>query len=38
MPQNAGYYHAAYAVVIVVYGLYSLSLWLRLRRARARRG
>ncbi len=34
MPQNAGYYYAAYAIVAVTYLLYALSLW---RRARALR-
>jgi hypothetical protein len=36
MPQNAGYYHAAYIIVAVVYGAYALSLWLRLRAVRRR--
>jgi hypothetical protein len=36
MPQNAGYYHAAYIIVAVVYGAYALSLWLRLRGGRRR--
>jgi len=31
MPHNAGYYHAAYIIVAVVYGAYALSVWLRLR-------
>jgi hypothetical protein len=34
MPQNAGYYHAAYLAAALVYGLYSFSLWWRLRAAR----
>jgi len=34
MPHNAGYYHAAYIIVAVVYGAYALSLWLRLRAVR----
>lgn len=29
MPQNAGYYYAAYIVVIAVYALYALSIWWR---------
>jgi hypothetical protein len=35
-PDNAGFYHAAYVLVAVLYGGYSLSLWLRARRVRAR--
>ncbi|HEY7876703.1 MAG TPA: hypothetical protein VIC55_00680 [Gemmatimonadaceae bacterium] len=38
MPNNAGYYHAAYAVVAVVYGAYALSLWVRRRRAQEKLG
>ena len=37
MPQNAGYYHAAYIVAVTVYGLYTASLWRRRRLVRARR-
>ena len=37
MPQNAGYYHAAYAVAASIYSLYALSLWRRRRGVRARR-
>jgi hypothetical protein len=36
MPSNAGYYHAAYAVAVILYGGYSLSIWLRRRAVRAR--
>jgi hypothetical protein len=32
MPDNAIYYHLAYAATIVVFGAYGLSLWLRARR------
>jgi hypothetical protein len=34
-PDNAGYYHAAYAAAVIIYLLYALSLWRR--RARVRR-
>jgi hypothetical protein len=34
MPQNEGYYYAAYGIVAATYVLYALSLW---RRARALR-
>ncbi len=30
-PDNAGYYHAAYALAVVIYGAYALSLWFRRR-------
>jgi hypothetical protein len=30
-PDNAGYYHAAYILAVVIYGGYALSLWLRRR-------
>jgi hypothetical protein len=36
MPDNAGYYHAAYIAAAVVYGGYALSLLIRSRRARER--
>ena len=32
MPDNSGYYHAAYAVAVIVYGLYAASLYWRRRR------
>lgn len=31
IPDNAGWYHAAYTVVAVVYGGYIVSLWWRAR-------
>jgi hypothetical protein len=34
MPDNAGYYHAAYAVAALVYGLYAVSIWWRRRKLR----
>jgi hypothetical protein len=34
-PNNAGYYEAAYAAAIAVYGLYTLLLWRRRARVRA---
>jgi len=36
IPDNAFWYHAAYAVVVVVYAGYAVSIWWR-RRAVARR-
>ena len=36
-PQNAGYYHAAYIIAVVLYGSYAVSIWVR-RRAIRRRG
>ena len=35
-PQNAGYMHAAYVVVVVVHALYALSLVVRRRALRDR--
>ena len=35
MPDNTGYYHAAYAVAITVYALYTITLWRRRARVRA---
>lgn len=32
-PQNGGYMHAAYIIAAVIYLTYSLTLWLRARRA-----
>lgn len=32
MPDNAGYYHAAYIVAAVLYGGYVMSLLLRARK------
>jgi hypothetical protein len=38
-PENAGYYHAAYVVAVVLYVGYAWSVWWRRRRiARLRRG
>lgn len=36
MPDNAGYYHVAYAATLALYTGYALSLWWR-RRGLARR-
>jgi hypothetical protein len=36
MPENAIFYHVAYAVAMVVYGGYVVSLFVRTRRVRAR--
>ena len=30
-PSNAGFYHAAYVVIAVLYGGYAVTLWLRRR-------
>ena len=38
IPQNAGYYHAAYVIAVVLYGAYAVSLWVRRRSVRRRRG
>ena len=35
MPDNASYYHAAYAIIVAVYGIYAVSLWRRRARVRA---
>jgi hypothetical protein len=35
-PENAGYFHAAYAVAMTVYALYGASLWWRRRALRRR--
>ena len=32
---NSGYYHAAYAVALTVYALYTIALWRRRARVRA---
>ena len=37
MPENAGYYHAAYIVAGTIYTLYTISLWRRRRALRDRR-
>ena len=37
MPENAGYYHAAYAAAAAIYTLYALSIWWRMRALRGRR-
>ena len=34
MPDNAFWYHAAYAVAITVYALYTVVLWRRRARVR----
>jgi len=36
MPDNAVFFHVAYAVAVVVYGGYVVSLVVRSRRARVR--
>lgn len=36
IPNNAGYYHAAYAIVVVVHAAYAVSIWWRRRGVRAR--
>jgi hypothetical protein len=36
IPENAGYYHAAYIVAVVLYTAYAGSLWWRRRRIRER--
>ena len=36
MPDNAFYYHAAYAIAVVVYGAYIVSLVIRSRKLRSR--
>lgn len=38
IPNNAGYYHAAYIIVVVVHVAYAASIWLRRRAVRARLG
>lgn len=38
IPDNAGYYHAAYAVAVVLYGVYAVSIWVRRRAVRRRTG
>ena len=35
-PDNTPYLYAGYAAAAVIYGAYSLSLWLRSRRLRGR--
>ena len=35
-PDNAGYYYAAYIATAVIYGLYAVSIVVRLRRVRER--
>ena len=34
MPDNAGYYHAAYAAALIIYSLYAVSLYVRRTRFR----
>ena len=36
MPDNAVYYKAAYTATATIFALYSLLLWLRLRRVNER--
>lgn len=36
MPENAGYYHAAYALTATIYAAYAISIWWRGRRVRER--
>lgn len=36
MPSNAGYYHAAYIIAVIVYGAYAASVWARRRAVRRR--
>lgn len=36
IPNNAGYYHAAYIIVAVVHIAYATSIWARRRSVRAR--
>ncbi|HEY7895131.1 MAG TPA: hypothetical protein VIC24_09550 [Gemmatimonadaceae bacterium] len=36
IPNNAGYYHAAYIIVAVVHIGYATSIWMRRRSVRAR--
>ncbi|HEY9479609.1 MAG TPA: hypothetical protein VIP79_05950 [Gemmatimonadaceae bacterium] len=38
IPENAGYYHAAYVVAVVIYGAYAVSIWFRRRSVWRRRG
>jgi hypothetical protein len=38
IPNNAGYYHAAYLIVVLVHTAYAASIWLRRRAVRARLG
>jgi hypothetical protein len=35
-PDNAAYYHAAYAAAVLIWTLYSASIWWRFRRLGAR--
>jgi len=36
IPDNAGYYHAAYAAAAVIFGSYLAILWRRARAVRSR--
>ena len=36
MPDNVVYFRAAYAATATIFALYSLTLWLRVRRVRER--
>jgi hypothetical protein len=35
LPNNSGYYEAAYTIAVVVYATYTLLLWRRRARVRA---
>lgn len=37
IPDNAGYYHIAYVVAVVLYGGYAVTIWVRRRSVRRRR-
>jgi hypothetical protein len=37
-PENAGYYHAAYIIAVVLYGVYAVSIWARRRSLRRKSG
>lgn len=37
MPQNAGYFHAAYIIAVLLYGSYAAGIWVRRRAVRRRR-
>jgi hypothetical protein len=37
MPQNEGYYYAAYFAAIGIYTLYTMSIWRRRQRVAMRR-
>ena len=37
-PETSGPYHAAYIIVAAAHAAYALSIWLRARKVRSRRG